>query len=59
MDNQCAVCHKSSEQLLVLACEHDPCPACAAYQYSHESVRQNDFQLLPNGNEYYKCSICY
>lgn len=59
MDNQCAVCEKSSEQLLVLTCEHDPCPSCAAHHYFKEFQTENDFQLMPNSLDYYKCSVCF
>lgn len=32
-DNNCIVCKRLSDELLVLSCQHDPCIDCVAKQY--------------------------
>lgn len=44
--NQCRICNRKNNQLLVLTCGHDPCIDCAAKHYFTGSEYRSEFQYI-------------
>ena len=53
----CAICHHPNEQILLLACSHDPCIKCAALHYFEGASLQSDFQM--EEKQIYWCQVCF
>ena len=59
ISDTCQLCKQSNDQMLMLACDHDPCINCAASAYAElVHIKNNDPNVMNYLIKVYICEVC-